>query len=522
MRTVSILLLSTLIAVVAAEPVVSSEPSRTLSKRATGVLPCNADHPAPTPAFVLPPDPVLVPVAQIAALLTATTAGPLSVLGKAAADLINNAATLNIGGVLKTVTSLVPNLLCSILGGCAKQPVTDARPTLNNMGSKNCLDSSNNATVINSLFYYGGAGTTVYLCPGAKIDLEGPVFFYAANQTLTTLGAVLDSSRATLTVTDPGTTCAIYGATQGLDRVTLSNVIINGNRPALGWSSGGLALIEMGGSNTGQTIQNVKAYEPRGWSAMHLLEGTNNDCSGAIIKDNDIGPSGNSPTGPAQFRMARVKRDTTYSPGQWADGISLACKQSTVTGNTITDATDGGIVIFGAPGSTIKSDTIIQDSRVALGGINAVDYYPFLGSFSGTVVSGNTFNARGTLMKTGIAAGPSTWGTSSQALITYGGSFSGNTFTSGSSKGYYGYAISVDGHSKGSFLSNNFIGANFGGVFSSSCTGGLPATQPTIYNPLLSIGNALQDKFTAANYNLAICVGPGNISTTGVTYFGSS
>jgi len=30
-----------------------------------------------------------------------------------------------------------------------------------------------------------------------------------------------------------------------------------------------------------------------------------------------------------------------YSPGQWADGISLACAQSTVTGNTVTDATDG-------------------------------------------------------------------------------------------------------------------------------------------------------------------------------------
>lgn len=36
--------------------------------------------------------------------------------------------------------------------------------------------------------------------------------------------------------------------------------------------------------------------------------------------------------------------------------------------NTITDATDGAIVIFGAPGTLVKNNTIIADTRVLLGG----------------------------------------------------------------------------------------------------------------------------------------------------------
>lgn len=47
------------------------------------------------------------------------------------------------------------------------------------------------------------------------------------------------------------------------------------------------------------------------------------------IYNNEVGPSGAGPT------------PGTVS-GQWADGISVACKGSTISGNTITDATDGG------------------------------------------------------------------------------------------------------------------------------------------------------------------------------------
>lgn len=52
-----------------------------------------------------------------------------------------------------------------------------------------CLDSTATDVEINSLFYYGGAGTVVLLCPGAKIKLQDAVFFTAENQVLATKGA---------------------------------------------------------------------------------------------------------------------------------------------------------------------------------------------------------------------------------------------------------------------------------------------------------------------------------------------
>lgn len=119
---------------------------------------------------------------------------------------------------------------------------------------------------------------------------------------------------------------------------------------------------------------NVKAWEPRGWSILHFVEGyisPTTGCSGAIINSNTFERAGRAPSGAQQFR----RRDTgTWGPYMWADGISLACKNSQVTNNAITDATDGGIVIFGSPGSTISGNTITSDARQLLGGINMVSF----------------------------------------------------------------------------------------------------------------------------------------------------
>ncbi|BGP43556.1 hypothetical protein JCM10450v2_007729 [Rhodotorula kratochvilovae] len=518
----SLVALALIVAVATQAQAVVDQPATRTAKRASLTditrTPFNIASPAPTPAFVHPPDPVLLTVQQVATLLTATTARTLSQLGQAAVSLVNSAVRLNIDGVLKSVTGLLSGILCGLLP-CPSSKVTDARPTLFNLGGKNCLDSKYNATVINSLFYYGGADTTVYLCPNANINLEGPIYMYGTNQTLTTYGLPLDSARATLTITDSDTTCALYIADAGNDGSTISNIIVNGNRPGLGVVSNGLALIEMGGNNANQVIKNVKAYEPRGWSALHVIEGYQNQCDGAVVRDNQVGPSGHAPSGAQQFSRRsgarRARRDTgSYPPGQWADGISVACKNSIVSGNTITDATDGGIVIFGAPGSQIKGNTIITEQRQALGGINAVDYNPYAGSYTGTVVSGNTITAKASLLKVGIATGPSTWNAGlSNAAITYGGSFTDNTFTTGAT-GYFGYGISVDGHSRATFTGNSFSNVNFGGVFSSSCFTGTPSTQPLLYNSARSTGNTLQSGFVNANYQLAICIGPGPINST--------
>lgn len=63
------------------------------------------------------------------------------------------------------------------------------------------------------------------------------------------------------------------------------------------------------------------------------------------------------------------------------------------------DATDGAIVVFGAPGSRIIGNTIIANTQTLLGGINMVDSQPWGGNYTGTVVTGNTINANTAFIK---------------------------------------------------------------------------------------------------------------------------
>ncbi len=138
------------------------------------------------------------------------------------------------------------------------------------------------------------------------------------------------------------------------------------------------------------------------------------------MSNNDIGPAGQA------------------TSGQWADGITFACRNSMVSGNTITDATDGGIVIFGSPGSVVENNTITAATRDLLGGINMVDADGFGGDFSGTIVRSNLISSNGAFIHVGIAMGPYVW--FCDARVNHGALVTGNTVT-GSAVGY-GYAVS--------------------------------------------------------------------------------
>lgn len=103
-------------------------------------------------------------------------------------------------------------------------------------------------------------------------------------------------------------------------------------------------------------------------------------------------------------------------------------------------------------------NSIIANERVALGGINAVDYSPFAGSYEGTVIKNNKLIAANTMIKVGIAIGGmvsvalsrslrllvlksslrfQVWGVDNRtASRTFGGTFINNEFSSGP-KGYF-------------------------------------------------------------------------------------
>ncbi len=307
-------------------------------------------------------------------------------------------------------------LVAAIVGAAVGTTAVVALGATGTRAATGCIASGTEADINAALV---GSGAKAVLCPDAVFELAAPVVFTAPGQEISTQGYPTDRTRAVLLVRGGNQTTAVNGG--GQSGVVLRNVQVDGNRPALG-SSKGDALIVMGGAGTDQTVREIVAREPRSWSALHIFEGAVTDnvpqCQRATIVDNQIGPSG-------------------QADGTWADGISLACGSSLVQGNTVTDATDGAIVVFGAPGSTIQNNTIVAVSRQLLGGINMVDFDPVGGNYTGTVVKNNVIDGRSHFIKVGIAMGPAVWNCS--AANNHGGTVTGNTLR-GLNFGY-GYAV---------------------------------------------------------------------------------
>ncbi|KAH9808898.1 hypothetical protein DFH28DRAFT_992796 [Melampsora americana] len=341
---------------------------------------------------------------------------------------------------------------------------------------------------------------------------------------LYTLGKPVGNQRAILTVGSKDISTAVESCNK-CHYVYLGHVQINGNRPKLGMQharDGGAGLVEFGGNAIGQTIDSIRAYEPRGWCVLHGREGTTNvdhpSCVSMTIRNNEIGPSGNSPT--TLTEPSASTKD--YTDGEWADGISLACTQSHVYGNNITDATDGGIVLFGAPGSHIYNNRIVAQSRVLLGGINMVDFEPYKGNFTGVVVENNTLHTDGAMIKVGIAMGTMVWWSrNSSSERPFNGIVQDNYFTS-SKDGYFGYGIALAGYNSSVVQGNVFSPeAKFDGVVTPKC---IPRHIPPVprnltYDPTTTENVTIQSTTSIDTLVHVICVG--NLNAQGGTRFDS-
>lgn len=351
-----------------------------------------------------------------------------------------------------------------------------AVPGIAGRAEASCIPSGNEAHINAALV---GNGAAAVLCPDSLFTLNGAVRFTAPNQQIYTQGLPTDGTRAILRITDGNLTTAIDG--NGQPGVVVRNIQVDGNRRSLGYLSGG-ALLQMGGAGSGQTVQDVHAFDTRSWSTIHVFEGavTNStpQCQNANISNNTIGPAGTP-------------------DGLWADGISLACGNSLVQNNVIRDATDGAIVIFGAPGSTIQNNTIIAETRQLLGGINMVDYAPLNGNYTGTRVTGNVIDGKSEFIKIGIAMGWQTWTCGSGTV--YGGSVTDNVLQ-GLNIGY-GYA--VNGVSNWTVTGNVDVSRHVGAV-SAGC-GGTPSS-PAGFQYQNATASTLQPEFRSANLDYLLGV----------------
>lgn len=347
--------------------------------------------------------------------------------------------------LIAAVSTLIGSAFASKRGHSPYSARSDAvGPALLNRQNNACIDPNPANTVtdrLNIALNSSGPGFVLRLCPNAQYLIQAPILFAAPNQEISTQGYPTDSTRATLVVSGPvangiGHTNAVDGTCSNCNGVKLRNIQINGTRAGASPTAGG-ANIEMGGANSDQLIEFVHSYDPRGWSCLHVAEGPFL-CNNVTVQNNDIGPCGSD-----AFQ-------------QWADGISVSCRSAIVRNNLVMDPTDGGIVVFGSPGTQVYNNTIWVVNSTLLGGLNLVDYDPWNGNYSGTVVYDNTViggfatdsdsshqtdgvNVDNVIIKIGIAIGPRTWFDN-----TYGGNVSSSgTVVNNTLTGAFGYGIAM-------------------------------------------------------------------------------
>ncbi|KAI0660712.1 pectin lyase fold/virulence factor [Cubamyces menziesii] len=309
---------------------------------------------------------------------------------------------------------------------------------------------------LNTLLNSSGPGYVLPLCPGVQYFIQAPILFAAPDQEISTVGYPTGDDRAVLVVAGPvangqGHTTAVDGTCQNCSGVKLRNIQINGTRAGAPPTSGG-ANIEMGGSNSGQLIEYVRSFDPRSWSCLHISEGALS-CNNVTVRNNDIGPCGSD-----AFQ-------------EWADGISVSCMNSLVRNNTVNNPTDGGIVLFGSPGTVVENNTIWVETMTLLGGINMVDYDPWSGNYTNTIVRNNIIrggfatdpaetgeskgvNEDDAIIKIGIAIGPRTWfGDRYFNNVSQSGTVLDNHLT-----GAFGYGVAISSASNFTVQGNILVG----------------------------------------------------------------
>jgi hypothetical protein len=198
----------------------------------------------------------------------------------------------------------------------------------------------------------------------------------------------------------------------------LENVWVDGQRG--GSLNGGTVNVETAGGS-GTTVTDDRLSDSIGFTNLHALGTTEGfPCSSTTI-------TGNLST--------QYATDHTTT-GAWSDGLSVACENATVTGNTVIDATDVGIVLFRAcpadQKSTVSGNTILNAGNSAFGGIVAdpldQNNHACGPSFSGSSVTGNTLWT-GPTAGYGIALSLGTAAWFSDYNTGTGASFTNNTFT---------------------------------------------------------------------------------------------
>ncbi|KAG9003234.1 hypothetical protein FRB93_011146 [Tulasnella sp. JGI-2019a] len=287
--------------------------------------------------------------------------------------------------------------------------------------------SSYTSRVINEALDNLGPHSTLYLPPGTRWSVSSTIWL-KPYQELATLGYPKSENDVAWLDAEEGCTGHILSGTN-MPGVRIRNIGVDGGREKYGYCKDNDCMVQLGnGKGHNQHIDSCFLKHPRQWSCLQVFQGS----EGVRVTNNFIGPAG------------YADKEGDHMP--WADGISYAGQNGLIAGNNILDATDGGIVLFGAPGTLVTSNTIVTRNRVGLGAINMVDYGPHDGNYLNTRVIHNTIRLEGSYLRIGIGQGGSVWFTppkDSPRQYNRGATVMYNHITSGGQEAAIGYGFAV-------------------------------------------------------------------------------
>ncbi|GAA5859701.1 hypothetical protein JCM8547_006990 [Rhodosporidiobolus lusitaniae] len=395
-----------------------------------------------------------------------------------------------------------------------------------------CIESAT-AVELNHLLKTGGAGTNVVLCPYAQVSVDPhgpPITFTAPRQSIYTRGFPEDHSRATVVIENEeghysgDLATAIKADCDACRGAIVRNLHVDGGREMLGGVEGGDALIVVGGTGGEQEVRSVDACAARGFAIIHASEGAKGACRDTVISDNVVHTAGDAPLDAfLNSELVRLRDGSPAyrgqeRPGQWTDGISVACAHSTVTENTIRDVSGVGIAVRGSPGTQVSQNTIVARDRDLLVGISLVAnpiFHNVLAGLGGVVVRENRIHAASAMIRVGISTGAGVWATDEiigDHEVPFGSEIVRNRISSYS--GYYAYAVALS-DARGLIVEDNAISASIWGFETTACydrpTFVLPT--PLLRDPRSVMGN-LQPSFADKHFGFLLCVGPGTASSS--------
>ncbi len=289
------------------------------------------------------------------------------------------------------------------------------------------------------------SGTATPLYEGYLIDKTIYLVATTAKSDLT-FTATDPSNRALLQATNDLKGFVVHGVARSqvpnfgeVDNLTLSHLHIDGNRDNRvcfgadnvgnglddnwgSWLPGECPVLDDGlcypgtvnlcGGTDLQDVNQDYLGNPSAWSTGFMVDDliiSNTECATALafcaaasnIKDTTIDTAGDH----VHVRVPARKPTRTKRLAAWADGITFEGPGHTITGNTILDASDVGIVFFGGKDTVISNNTI-QARPGNYGMFAAIAIHPWgWGDVSGVEITGNVITNTASNTCGGIHAG---------------------------------------------------------------------------------------------------------------------